>query len=210
MTVANLQTDVFEESALEIGTLYTDAWLFEPVVTILTADLSTDEWLFTALPVAGELPVFAPSLITSVTRVQQNIAFPQFVMGGQGLTDNYALFKKSATYGIAEFPIWRSPVYRINQDFDVMRITFPLHLDLTAGVSILPKLYFDDETNTAVGTLINTTNYSNDNKLVTLTSKSFGNAVHGQANFFLELQFLGDDLAVVGLPITIDLDISET
>lgn len=206
MTTINVETNFWLETASQVGTVYTDAFLFEPVVTVLTANLSTDEWSFTALPVAGELPVNSPSIMTAVTRVQQNHAFPQFVMGGLGLVDNYALFKKSGVYG---FALWRSPVYRLNQEFDVISITFPLHLDLTAGVSVLPKLYFDDGARSVVGTAINTSNYSNDNKLVTLTSKSFGNAVHGEANFFLELQFLGDDLAVVGLPITIDLDVSD-
>lgn len=207
MATANLQTDLWLESPDQIGTLYTDAWLFEPVVTVLTGNLSTDEWSFTALPVAGELPEFSPSIVSAVLRVEQDLAFPRFVLGGQGNVDNYALFKKSNTYAIAEFPIWRSPVYRINQEFDVMTITFPLHFDMTAGVRILPKLYFDDESVTSVGTEINTTNYSNANKLITLTAKNFNNKVHGEANFFLELQFLGSDLAVPGLPITIDLDV---
>lgn len=161
-------------------------------------------WVFN-----GCLPKYPPSLITCVQRVQQYFPFPSFVFGGLGGDDSndYKLFKRSTSH---EFALWRSPVYRINQDFDVMSIVFPLQVDITDGTRIVPKLYFDDGVRTSTGTEINLTNYSNDNKLIQLNAKDFGNNVRGEANFFLELQFLGEDLAVVGLPMTIDLDVLET
>lgn len=207
MSTANIETNQWLESPDRIATVHTEQWSFSPVVTILTAEMETDQWEFVALPVAGGLPVFSPSIVTSVTRVKQDMAFPQFVTGGLGLGDNYALFKKGTEYAISEFSIWRSPMYRINKDFDVLKITFPLHSDIGVGTSIIPKLYFDDGVRTSTGTTINSTNYSK--KLIRLTSKNFDNSVHGQANFFLELQFRGSGLSVVAMPVKIELEIHE-
>lgn len=154
------------------------------------------------------LPTYASSVITAVSKVEQNLPFTKFIMAGQGgeNEDEFKLFKKSTTY---VFNNWRSPVYQIGKDFDIMEIKFPIHPDMTTNMSIIPVLYFDNEDSNSVGTTINSTNYPNSDRLITLTSKNFSNTVHGKQNFFLELQFQGSALAVVGLPISIDIDVEE-
>lgn len=154
----------------------------------------------------GNLPEYDPSIITVVSRVQQNLGFPQFVIGGRG-TGTYMLFKKGSTY---DFTLWRSPVYSIGQDFDVLEIKFAVEGGITGNKEIIPVLYFDDESMTSVGTEINSTNYTNSEQLIKLTSKNFANATHGHSNFFLELQMTGTALSVVKLPITIELEIENT
>lgn len=151
------------------------------------------------------LPSYASSIITAVSKVEQNLPFTKFVFGGRNAS-TYKLFKKSTTH---VFNNWRSAVYQIGRDFDVMEIRLPIHPDMTTNMSIIPVLYFDNEDSNSVGTTLNSTNYSNSERLITLTGKNFGNAVHGRQNFFLELQFQGSALAVVGLPITIEVDIEE-
>lgn len=160
-------------------------------------------WCFTP---GCALPAYHPSLISSVTRVEQNLPFPQFVIGGRN-AGSYKLFKKS---DIGGFNIFRTKSEQIGKDFDIMSISFNLLSDLDANTEITPALYFDDESTSVIGTTINNTNYSNDNKLITLTAKNFGNQVHGESNFFLEFRFTGSTLAVIGLPIFIDVDILDT
>lgn len=151
------------------------------------------------------LPTYASSIITAVHKVEQALPFPVYVMGGRNAS-TYKLFKKSATY---VFNNWRSPVYQIGKKFDVMEITFALMPDMTTNMSIIPVLYFDNESSNSVGNTINPTNYPNSDRLIRLTPKNFANTVQGKNNFFLELQFQGSALAVVELPINIDIEILE-
>ena len=152
------------------------------------------------------LPTYDTSIITAVLRGQQNIAFPQFIMGGQGTGSEYALFKKTTTY---DFTCWRSQVYQIGRHFDVLQIKFTIVPDMAANMTIIPVLYFDNEDSSSVGTTINYTNYPNANRLISLSSDTFGGAVHGKNNFFLELQFTGTALVAVGLPIAVDVEVEE-
>lgn len=158
-------------------------------------------------PNLSTLPEYAPSVITAVAKVQQNMPFPNFVIAGQGGSgeNDYALFKKSTTN---DFALWRSPVYQIGKKFDVQSIVFNLASAIDANTEIVPVLYFDDELTSSAGATINSTNYSS--KLIKITSKNFDNSVSGESNFFLELQFHGSSLSTVNLPITINLDVKET
>lgn len=155
------------------------------------------------------LPVYNSSIISAVSRVPQNIPFPQYVLGGQGGAGGttYALFKKrTSTY---VFSNWRSPVYNIGKNFDILSIKFAVKPALTTNMSIIPVLYFDNSFTNSIGTTINSTNYANSEKLITLRSPNFSNSVHGRNNFFLELQFTGSALAVVELPISFELEVEE-
>jgi hypothetical protein len=151
------------------------------------------------------LPTYASSIITAVTRAQQNVGFPQFVIGGQNAT-TYKLFKKGTTYG---FTVFRTGVFQIGKNFDILQIKFPVIPNMAANMSIIPVLYFDNQATNSVGTTINATNYPNSEKLIILTAKNFANAVHGKNNFFLEFQITGTVLTVVGLPINISLEVED-
>lgn len=153
------------------------------------------------------LPTNNPSIISSVAKVKQNLSHPQFVIGGQGTGSEYALFKKDTTYN---FSVWRSPVYQIGKNFDVLEIQFNVVGGITGNKEIIPALYFDNEDTSSVGTTINATTYPGEDELITLTSKNFNNTVHGKNNFFLELQMTGSDLAVVKMPIKLELEVGET
>jgi hypothetical protein len=209
MPTNTLQTDFWEEITTPIVAINfeTDQWSFISFGTPIV-DLETNLWTFSTTGI-NTLPVYNSSIISSIARVYQNMPFPQFVIAGQGglNEDEFQLFKKTDTQ---QFTIWRSPVYNIGKDFDVMSISFNLGVDLESGTSIIPKLYFDNERDSATSTTINAVNYSNDNKLIEITSKNFDNSTHGKHNFFLEFQFTGAALAVIDLPITIDVDIQDT
>lgn len=154
------------------------------------------------------MPTFDTSLITAVSRVQQNIPFPQFVIGGRGGASGttYALFKKSTTYG---FHVWRSEVYKIAKDFDIVEINFKVIPSLATNMRLIPVLYFDNETTVVPGNEINSINYTNSESFITLTAKNFTNSVHGNHSFFFELQSRGTVLATVALPITIEIEVND-
>lgn len=176
------------------------------VKLIATNEDGTDTITETDYVVVALFPTYNPSLITIVNKVQQGIPFPQFVIGGQGGAgeNEFYLFKKSDAYG---YNLWRSKVYQIGKDFDILDISFNLIPDMDATTEIIPIIYFDDESTVSVGTTINNTNYANTNKLITLTAKNFNNIVHGKSNFFIEFRFTGATLAVIGMPLTINLEI---
>ena|SRR3990167_5558403 len=214
MATNTIQTDRWQNTASPVTTVQTDRWLFSPAdrddISLDTdrwlssvagrkiIALQTDGWYFrTALP--DTLPVYNPSLVTTVNRVQQNMVLPQYVIGGKGTGSEYALFKKSTGYN---FSIWRTPVYVVGTDFDILSIIFTITSDV--GVTITPTLYFDNEADYSVGTAIGG-DYSSE--LITLSAKDFNNAVHGKNNFFLEFQFNGSALATINVPIYIDYEV---
>lgn len=164
--------------------------------------------LFACQVSGGSLPNYNSSLITAVTHVQQGLSAPKFIIAGQGgaASNSYKLFKKDTAH---TFTLWRSPVYNIGKDFDVMSIKFNIIGGVGSNKTIIPVLYFDSERTTSVGNTIDTTNYPNSEKLIELTSKNFGNTTHGKHSFFLELQFTGTALAVVSTPINIEVEVNE-
>lgn len=158
----------------------------------------------------GTLPTYNPSLGSALCLVQQGLSFPSFVFGGQGDAGatTYALFKKSTTYGFHIIQ-WKFPV---GAEFSVTSIKFPVVPTISGNMEILPVLRFDDGLTVASATPINAGNYPVDaanplgQLLIELTPKSFDNAVTGKNNFIFELQITGTDLAVVGVPLEIEID----
>ena len=147
------------------------------------------------------LPSYSASAITAVARAQQNMTLPQFVFGGRN-SSAYRIEKITTSYS---FAVWRSEKYLIGVPFDVMRISFSVYPALAANMTIIPVLHFDNATSSSTGTTINSTNYSGKTH-IELRTANFSQAVRGKNDFFLELQFSGSALAVVGLPISIDLE----
>lgn len=183
----------------------TDLWDF-----VLTdhpeRTLYTDKWstLF-----VGALPAFAPSIISAVARVIQNLPFPKFVFGGLGgaAANEYKLFKQAGTYS---FGVWRSDVYKIGEPFKVIKIHIPLSAPLAANQEIIPILWFDYEADRSVGTIINTSNYAVGEQVIVLTEDNFAHKVIGVNSFFLELRFTGSALAGVTFPISVEVETIES
>lgn len=124
-------------------------------------------------------------------------------MGGRNAS-TYKLFKKSTSYSL--YNVWRSPVYQIGKNFDVISIKFSVFPTIDDGnARLFPVLYFDNGSSTSAATEINNSYTGN---LITLTAKSFGNSVHGRNNFFLEIQMF-HDLIAIKLPITIEYEVQD-
>lgn len=155
------------------------------------------------------IPTYNTSVITAVGKSQQGLAFPKFIMGGKGGPGGttYQLFKKSDTYS---FAILRSEKKLVGRPFKINEIKFLLSVAMAANMSIVPVIRFDDENSFAVGATINSTNYPNSDKYIFLTPDNFSQALSGDKNFYLELQFTGSALVGVGFPISVEAELLET
>lgn len=147
------------------------------------------------------LPSYSQSLITAIAKSQQDFTLPSYIIGGRNSTA-YRLMKLGTTYS---FSVWRSQVFRIGKNFDVVRIVLQIYPSVSTNTNIIPVLYFDDASSSSTGTTINNTNYASARE-VALYPQNFSNTVRGKNDFFLELQFDGSALNSVGLPITIDIE----
>jgi hypothetical protein len=105
----------------------------------------------------------------------------------------------SAAYG----SIWRGPVLSVGNPFTVKKVRIPLAASVTAGVTISPKIYVDDETSSTDLVAIDNTNHPGKKTAVLETS------VLGDHNFYLELSWTGTVGLPVALPITFTVEIHE-
>lgn len=138
--------------------------------------------------------------------VQGTFAQPSLVIGGKNQTaSQYILEKPGTTYGTS---IFRSKVFNIGTNFTVKEIKFPLGVTLAANMTIVPKLYIDDESKTSTCTTVNSTNYADSNTNRLIRTYPSANA-QGQNNFYLELTWSGTVLCPVMLPIVIILEIHD-
>lgn len=153
-------------------------------------------------------PVYSPSLVTAVARVEQGFSIPKFVFGGVGGANQstYGLFKKATTYG---FSMWQSKRYVVGMPFNINDISIPLKQTPTTDTLIIPVLNFDDGENVVAGHAIDLASYQDGEKVITLSPYTFEGNVHGDRNFCLELHFRGTALATVTLPISIEIETEE-
>jgi len=99
-------------------------------------------------------------------------------------------------------------MFRIGERFKVTRIRIPFAQAVAANMTLIPKIYTDDGNGTTY-TLqtVNSTNYSDSERFVTLRSDSAGADIEARQNFWLELRWSGSALLTVNLPIRIDFEI---
>lgn len=153
-------------------------------------------------------PVNSTSVITAICKAQEGLAFPKFLAGGKGGSagSSYKLFSKAITY---TQNLWRSKLYSFDTPFNVTAITLSFSTTLNQNHIITPTLYLDNGGTTVVGTQIDTINYPEGPKEITLYPANFSYNTHGDNNFLLELEFTGTDLIAVTLPITVEIETQE-
>lgn len=146
-------------------------------------------------------------VVTALKNVlQTNGSIPEFIIGSTDGTTPTLDKRTTAFYG-SNPQVWRSKVFNVGQSFKVNRIKLRFAQSVGANMTLIPKLFFDNETSSQVGTTINNTNYANSEKFVTMTSDNFSNTVAAKNNFFLELRWSGNSLLSVLLPITIEIEL---
>lgn len=134
--------------------------------------------------------------------ITSNSPHPNLIIGA---TDgsNTNLDKRSTTY---QTSVYRTKPYEVGSPFDVKSIKIPLSQAVGANMTIVPKIYFDNETSSATGTTINSTNYPDSEKFILLGADNFSNAASGQNSFILEFTISGTSLSTIGLPIEIEIE----
>lgn len=141
----------------------------------------------------GTLPV-----VTALKFCQESSKTP--IIGWRSDTPaEYGLdkYSPSATYN----SVFRSEIFNVGEPFQVEKIRMPLAAAVTTNMSIVPKVYVDDETSSTTLDTINPTNDSG--KYNALRYKR----INGQHNFFLELTIGGSTSLSVGLPIEAEIEI---
>lgn len=100
--------------------------------------------------------------------------------------------------------VFRSQVYRMGRPFKIKKIRLPLTKAMAANMTIVPKIYVDEQIKTYTLQTINNTNYPNGEQQIVLRSDSSSAPITGLHSFFFELTWSGSALQTVGLPITIE------
>lgn len=108
---------------------------------------------------------------------------------------------------------FRSPVQNIGKKFILRRLTVPLSAAVSAGVTITPTVYVDDESSnfTPGGSsanglnVINSTNYASSERLIDFQ----GLTIHGNHNFYVEFQFTGTTLVGIIPPISYEVEVTD-
>lgn len=135
--------------------------------------------------------------------VQGAFSKPQVIIGSKNAnTSEYTLDKLSTTY---QTSYWRSEVFNLNTKFDIKKIEIPLGTAVASNITITPKIWLDGESSSKTLKVINSTNYPNSEKNITI----YPTGCQGNNNFYLELKFSGTVLCPVLLPIQIELEAVE-
>lgn len=156
-------------------------------------------------PILTPLTAGANPNISSVKYVQQvNPVLLEPIVGwGSDTADatNSGLNKSSTTYGTVS-SVWRSELFRVGREFQIKKIEIPLSTAIGANMTIVPKVYVDNDVATFTLATINNTNYAGADRKLTLQPTG----VVGKHNFYLEFTFSGSALIALGFPISITLE----
>jgi len=138
-------------------------------------------------------------IVTAILRSQQTASNTKRVLvawkndSGQGVDK---LATDPSTYNC----VFRSNFFDVGAKFFIKEIRIPLGTTLASGMSITPKLYFDDLNSSVTLNEINSTNYSG-RKVIYKQPELVG--AEGQNDFLLELNFAG----TVACPVLPSLEI---
>lgn len=142
-------------------------------------------------------------VITAIKHaLQGTFAQPTLLIAGKNQTSlQFYCEKPSTTYQVSYF---RSKVFNIGNNFNILEVKLHLGAALAANMSIVPKLYIDNKIKTSTLPTIDNTRPANLNQPIAPTESA-----NGESNFFLELKFAGTVLLPVLLPIVIKLEIQD-
>jgi hypothetical protein len=133
--------------------------------------------------------------------LQGTFSRPALVIGAKNdNTSTYTLDKLSTTY---QTHYWRSKMYNLDVEFDIKKINIPLGVAVATNMTLTPKLYLDDESKTVTQKVVNSTNFPNSDRIISL----YPRGAQGYNNFYLELKWTGTVNMPVLLPITVELEV---
>lgn len=138
-----------------------------------------------------------------------------WTQAGDGSTGaSHGLNKQGVQYNNAP-SMWWSEMYRIGMQFKIQKIRIPLTIPVALNQILTVKVYTDDGTNVFTYAPINISNYPTypDNANIRLRGATDASGVvrapTGFNNFWVELRWTGSALMTVGLPIEVDLEVTD-
>ena len=123
---------------------------------------------------------------------------------GWGTGTTYGLDNRSISDTFSA--IWRSAVISVGRTFEITDIRIPLGASITAGMSIVPTIYFDEMSTSYVCDTIDNTNFTG--RYAIYKGPDLRGAM-GQNNFMLDLSFGGTVYLPVIFPIEITIQVHE-
>jgi len=140
----------------------------------------------------------ANPFVTALKAFQQDsFATPKFAIGWRD-DSGYGIDKYSATATLAS--VFRKR-FQIGRPFKVLRVFIPLGAAVTNNMTITPKIYVDDDSNSVTLPVINNTNYSG----IRLVRQA--PAIRGEINMMFQLEWSGTVPLPVTLPISILIEL---
>lgn len=176
------------------------------LVRASTDGVNYSEFTFYQYVASGSYPTYATSMISAIARVEQGLAFPKFIIGGQGLgqASPYQLFKKSSTYGTSYL---RSPLYHVGSHFRVTEISIPFAQPIADQMNVVAVLRFDHEQSSSQSDPITSAIYTEGEQYIVLQPENFPDGARGSNNFYVEFQISGPALCTISVPINITIEI---
>lgn len=113
--------------------------------------------------------------------------------------DSSGAFSSTSGYGNSN-PEWFSQIYKIGQPFKITKIRIPLADRLSSLMNVNPVIWTDTLLSSQSLTAINSTNFGTTKKSVVIRPQ----ALTGDNDFVLQLQWTGTQLCTISLPITIE------
>ena len=152
--------------------------------------------------VMGATNSAATADITSLAVVDQDGFNFQIPVIGWTTGSAFGIDRQTSTYDKVN-PIFRSQTFRIGAPFKITKIRFPLAQAVAANMTVIPKIFVDEEATSYTLATINNSNYTGSEKNIVQRPE---NAV-GNHSFFLELKWSGSVLCTMALPITIEYEL---
>ena len=149
----------------------------------------------------------ANGICTSLKYVQQGSTTTKMILGwGDDSAKGIDKYSTSGTYD----SIFRTKVVNVGAKFTIDRIKIPLGAALAANMSLVVKIYYDDEVSSKTLTTINTTNFTAGTREIIFTQQNIlDSSITPRNNFFLEFSWGGSVKLPLLLPIEVVVDIAE-
>lgn len=137
--------------------------------------------------------------ITSLAVIDQDGFNFQIPIIGWTTGSAHGIDRQTTTYDKVN-QIYRSPTYRLGRPFKITKIRIPLAQAMAANMTVVPKIYVDEEGTTYTLTTLNNTNYPNSERQIVFRPEN----MVGKHSLFLELKWSGSALCTLALPISIE------
>ena len=146
------------------------------------------------------------SEITAVKVIEQDGFNFQIPIIGWTTSSTRGIDRQTDDYGRIS-QIFRSQVYRIGRPFKITKIRVPLCQAVATNMTVVPKVYTDEQSTNYTLTTINSINYPNGERQILFRSDSSSKPLVAKHSFFIEFTWSGTALLTLGLPIIIEYEI---